>query len=109
MPGKSDNLKLALPIVIQLLVIIGGGIALFYQTSSSHETALQETKVEIIRKVDKTEDKVEDVQEDVDELQLEQKVMKKEILEAVDQGEDLREMKHKLDCHASKGARCKSP
>lgn len=110
-PSKKINghAKIALPLAIQILVVIVGGLVFYFQMTSTIQADISETRSEITRKVDKNQDAIEDVAEDVEELKMEQKAGEKRILEAVDKDADRRELKHKLECHGKPSSKCTSP
>lgn len=105
--ATKDNIRLALPLVIQILVIIVGGLAFYFQMMTSVRNDLVTSKSEIIRKVDQSENKIEDVAEDVDEIRVEQKEMREELPKEIGKDRELDFTEHLLECHNSKATKCR--
>jgi len=103
----NGHAKIAIPLAIQIIVIIGGGITFYFQMTNTLRADIKDTKYEVIEQVNKNTDAIEDVSDDVSDLSDEQKVMKEEILEAVDGDTDRKLLKHRIECHSKKTASCK--
>jgi tRNA A37 N6-isopentenylltransferase MiaA len=104
--AAKDNIRIALPLMIQVLALVVGGIVFYFQMMTTVRNDLVTSKSEIIRKVDQSENKIEDVAEDVDEIKIEQKAMRDDLPKAIAKDRDLEFTEHLLHCHNSKSTKC---
>lgn len=103
---KGEGVRIALPIAIQVLVVVAGGLGIYFQTTSSLRAEIQGVKYEVINKVEKSESKIEAIQDDITEIKTSQakaeERFEKDTIDKVNRGIT----EHRLDCHSKASTKC---